>query len=184
MRDTFSQSNNQTGPNSSPKFEWQPEVDIRRSVQYGVCLWWSDDLPSWIHPDDVEIAERLVPGNRVFRREDCQNFADRKLGYTEFSYGDQKFRALPAIWLPVQSEGIEIGDLVEVKSQLGKRRPALHDVCEIRWNRHVRRIEYFVDGHAKHYSQPLTADDLQPAVRLNGFLSERELTIAARMRIS
>ncbi len=124
----------------------ESEIPLKRPPQYGVCLWWSDELPSWIHPDDVEAADQLVPGNRIFRREDCPNFADRKLGYSLMSYGPHQFRALPAIWLPIGFEGFEIGDRVEIKSQLGRATAMICTIREVRWNRHQRRINYWVNS--------------------------------------
>ena len=94
-----------------------------------------------------------------------------QLGYSLISYGAEQFRALPAIWLPVQFEGFEIGDFVEIKSRLGRRRAAIGKIREIRWNRLGQRIEYYVDANMIRSKLPLNADDLQPAMRLNGFLA-------------
>ena len=125
----------------------QTVSQLRQPTRFGVCLWWSDEVPAWVHPDDVEIADRLVPGNRIFKRQECGNFADRKLGYSLISYGSERIRVLPAIWLPIKFEGFEIGDLVEIKSRLGRRRASIGEIRDIRWNRHAQRIEYFVKAN-------------------------------------
>ena len=164
------------------KSNWQNSSELRRHTQFGVCLWWSDELPCWIHPDDMEIAEKLVPGNRIFKRDECSNFADRKLGFSQFKYGRENFRALPAIWLPIPYEGFEIGDLAEVKSQLGRHRAMICKIREIRWNRHCRRIEYFIDSRANALSKPVLSGEMQPAMRLGGFLNDRQLSLAAKSR--
>ena len=156
----------------------QTVSELRQPTKFGVCLWWPDESLSWIHPEDIEIAERLVPGDRIFKRQECPNYADRELGYSLISYGGDRFRALPAIWLPIQFEGFEIGDFVEIKSRLGRRRAAIGTIKEIRWNRLGQRIAYYVDANTIQSSSPLHAGDLQPAIRLNGFLSERELRLS------
>ena len=89
-----------------PLVHREGEVTLRRPAQYGVCLWWSDEQPCFVHPDDQETVERLVPGNRVFKKEECVDFADRKLGYSRLSYGDQVFRALPTIWYPFPTDSV------------------------------------------------------------------------------
>lgn len=157
---------------------------LRQPTRFGVCLWWPSDSIAWVHPEDREIAERLVPGNRIFKRQECNHYADRELGYSLISYGPQQFRVLPAIWLPVKFEGFEIGDFVEIKSRLGRRRPTIGTIREMHWNRLALRIDYFVDASTIQSKAPMRSDDLQPAMRLNGFLSERELTISAKSRLA
>ncbi len=103
---------------------------LKREARYGVFLWWSDQTPSWVHPDDREIVDRLVPGNRVFRKEECENYADRELGFSQLIYGEVRFRALPSIWLEVTHEGYELNDFVEVKSRFGKLRPRIATIRE------------------------------------------------------
>ena len=156
----------------------------RHEAKYGVFLWWSEQTPSWVHPDDVTVADQLVPGNRIFRREDCENFADRELGYSTFRYGDSRFRGLPAIWLEVRTEGFEINDLVEIKSGFGKLRPGIATIAEIKWNRHARTIEYFLTVNGRQIKRPFKATEIQPAVRLNSHMGFRELALAARLRFA
>lgn len=160
------------------------ESQLRQPTRFGVCLWWPDESIGWIHPEDREIATRLVPGNRIFKRQECNHFADRELGYSLISYGEEQLRVLPAIWLPVKFEGFEIGDLVEIKSRLGRRRPAIGKIRDIHWNRLSLRIDYFVDANTIRSNSPMRSDDLQPAMRLNGFLNERELSLSAKSRLA
>ncbi len=162
----------------------EPEVTLRRPDQYGVCLWWSDELPCFVHPDDQGLVDQLVPGNRVFKKQECPNFADRELGYAQLSYGDQVFRALPAIWFPLAFEGYEIGDRVEIKSRLGKHQAMICTIREIQWNQITRRIDYLVESKGAKIRKPFVADDFQPALRLNGHLSERELDLVSKSRFS
>lgn len=157
---------------------------LRREIKYGVFLWWSDQTPSWVHPDDRQVVEHLVPGNRVFRREECENYADRELGYSKLVYGESVFRALPSIWLEVAYEGIELNDYVEIKSRYGKLRARIATISEIVWNRHSRTIEYFLSFNGQRESRAYTIDEFQPAIRLGHHLSNRELRTAARTRFA
>lgn len=154
--------------------------DLRPVTKHGVFLWWSDRLPAWIHPDDLEVASRIVPGCRVFRRDLCENASDRELGYAKYVYGPQSLRALPIIWLEVSDEGFEVGDRVEIKSSHGKRHPMIVTIRDIIWNRHRRVIEYYVSRNGMPIRQTFEAEDLVPARRLGGYLNRREIIRANR----
>lgn len=172
-----------TGDGPQVSFVQHPESTLKPPPRYGVCLWWSDRQPSWIHPDDVEAADEAVPGDRVFRRDECENFADRQLGYSQFEYGEMKFRALPAIWLELKSAGYELGDFVQIKSQYGKRESMVATISEIKWNRRHRRIEYVLKAGGRTSPKPFTADEFQPAVRLESHLNARQLELASKSRL-
>ncbi len=74
---------------------------------YGCIVRWPQDGQAFIHPDDVAIATRCFPSERVLRR-------DRFDGvYYHFRYGPLRFRLRPCMWLTVDSDGIDIGDTVE-----------------------------------------------------------------------
>ena len=160
------------------------ESELKLEVKHGVCQWWSEEEPFFIHPEDVETARDFVPGNKVLRREECTNFADRELGYTTFSYGDLRFRALPLIWLEVLSDGFELDDLVQVKSQHGKRDRVIGRICDIKWNRLKRITEYFIAVNEQPSDRVYNADELQPVTQLDGHLNERQLKLAAKSAIS
>ena len=81
--------------------DWPPLPD------YGCIPRWPQDGQGFIHPDDVPVATRCFPSERVFRR-------DRFDGvYYHYSYGSLRFRLRPSMWLKVISDGIDIGDRVE-----------------------------------------------------------------------
>jgi len=74
---------------------------------YGFIPRWPQDGQAFIHPDDVPVATRCFPSERVLRR-------DRFDGvYYHYSYGAIHFRLRPSMWLKVKPEGIDIGDTVE-----------------------------------------------------------------------
>ena len=168
-----------------PQISYVPIVKstLKRESKLGVCLWWSDQQPCFLHPDDAEVAQQLVPSRRVLRRSECENFADRELGYSLFQYGELSFRALPAIWMEVTGDGYEIGDFVQVKSQHGKRHPMVATICEISWNPTKRIIEYELAPNDRSSGHIYAADELQPATRLESHLKERELKLQAKSRL-
>ncbi len=163
-----------------PQASFVPASDsqLRRGPTFGVCLWWSDEKPFWLHPEDVEIAKKFIPGNRVLRRSECPNFADRELGYSVFQYGESSFRALPAIWLEISSDGYELNDLVQVKSQYGRLNPVIATICDIRWNQNRRKIDYYLSVSGKQVSRVYASSEIKPTMRLNSYLSQRELSLA------
>ncbi len=74
---------------------------------YGCIPRWPAEGQAFIHPDDVAIATRCFPSERVLRR-------DRFDGvYYHYRYGKIQFRLRPCMWLKVKYEGIDIGDEVE-----------------------------------------------------------------------
>lgn len=82
-------------------------MDWPQLPDYGFIPRWPQDGQSFIHPDDVAIATRCFPSERVLRR-------DRFDGvYYHYSYGSLRFRLRPCMWLTVKHEGIDIGDTVE-----------------------------------------------------------------------
>lgn len=154
--------------------------DLKPLPKYGVFLWWSDQLPQWIHPDDLELAERLVPGCKVFRREVCGEEADREAGYFCYQYGNESFRAFPIVWLEIQSDGFEVGDRIEVKSENGKRRPIVATIAEMTWGRYRQKIEYHLERNGMPLRRSYRREEIRPALRLGGHLTPREQELLSR----
>jgi len=148
--------------------------DLKLQTKFGVFLWWSDRLPAWVHPDDLPLAEKIVPGFRVFRREPCDDAAQRQLGYARLHYGRQSFRAFPIVWLEVASEGFEVGDRVEIKSEHGKRSPGLAAIDQMLWNRNAKRIEYHLVRNGMKLKRKHEGHELIHAIQLKGFLNNRQ----------
>jgi hypothetical protein len=153
---------------------------LKRRTKFGVFLWWSDQIPTWVHPDDVQTAERLVPGYRVFKRSECENSSDRELGYSIFQYGQEWFRGKPALWLEIKGHGFEIGDLIEIRSLHGKLHPQIAVITAILWNQNSLATQYFVSVNEARIQRPFSIDEIRPAIRLGKHLSPRELRLATR----
>ena len=177
-------------PNSIP-FSWSDSdsseskvsvasSQLNRQTKFGVFRWWSDQIPTWVHPDDVMTANRLVPGSRVFKQSECENASDRELGYSLFQYGPDCFRGKPSLWFEIKSHGFEIGDLVQIKSLHGKLQTQIAVISAILWNQSSLDIQYFVTVNTARVQRPFLIHEIQPAIRLGQHLSTRELGIATR----
>jgi hypothetical protein len=127
---------------------------LKRPPTYGVFRWWPENGESWIHPFDIGIVRRLVPGTRVFRREDL----DEK--WLLVAYGNIRFRVRSTIWYEVEFEGFNIGDYVEVKSRMGKADPFVGYVRHMNWNHRYKRIEYTLDRSDITQVRAYVAEDL------------------------
>ena len=122
---------------------------------YGIYPWWPQDGEGWIHPADVERARMLIPGGRILRRDRCVG------RYLVLTYGELSIRVRPTLWHIVPTDGFDVGDLVEIRSRLGKNWPGIGVIGEMRWNRYRRRIDYFVRRRGMTLPSPYTAEDLR-----------------------
>ncbi|MCH2181635.1 MAG: hypothetical protein MK108_06475 [Mariniblastus sp.] len=154
-----------------------PLPDLRRPPRYGVYLWWPEEGFDWVHPDDVELAFALIPSKRVFCRQDDE------APYSLLRYGKQSIRVKPTMWYEVESEGYELDDLVEVKSKMGKLKPMVATIADIFWNRHDRKIDYFLHSAGRRLERAYRGDDLQMVPVLNQPIPVRKMEMFARSRI-
>lgn len=134
---------------------------LKREPECGVFLWWPEDDESWIHPDDVDLFKELIPGNRIFIREDHDD------DFNLVSYGHHQVRVLPAMWLGVPSEGYRLGDLVEVCSRFGKNEAFTGTVEEMLWNRHTKQIQYQIKKRGNCLPRLYAAADFRRIDNLN-----------------
>ncbi|TWU41444.1 hypothetical protein Q31b_28910 [Novipirellula aureliae] len=74
---------------------------------FGCFPRWPENGYDFVHPDDHEIVLKLIPSERVMRREHFDG------AYYHYSYGSTRFRLKPCLWLKVKTDGIDIGDSVE-----------------------------------------------------------------------
>lgn len=144
-------TNMSADPNSSAiAYHWQPD--------YGAILRWPQDGKSWIHPEDREWVEQFVPSRRVFRRESFDG------EYYLLRYGAIRLRIKPCLWWKVAAEDIEIGDQVEVLSQLGQVEPLIGQISEKMYDPHQSRIYYLLRNREVQLTREYFYHELQ---RLN-----------------
>lgn len=108
----------------------------RQNLDYVTFPWWPEDGCDWIQAEDIATAKRLVPGNRVFLHTPLET------DFQLYEYGDESFRALPRLQKRVKGDGLLVGDRVEIRSRLGRRRPIIATICDMFWDDYNDRIEY------------------------------------------
>ena len=150
---------------------------LRLPERYGVFLWWPEAGTDWIYPDDVKTCNTLIPSTRIFHRDTYDDT------YLLLTYGTQFIRIKPILWLEVKTDGYEIGDQVEVRSKMGRRKPCIATIREMRWDRQGQRVEYFLRAGDRKLRTRFFVDDIQPAFRLDQPMTLRQREIAAKSRL-
>ena len=150
--------------------------DVKMLVKHGVFFRWPAEGDfEWVHPDDRDLIESMIPGSRIFCRDLCEDATDREAGYFSIEYGGVKIRVKPAMWLLVDHEGHEVGDRVEVKSNHGKHTPVIGNIREIEYDPIGRRTLYFISVNQIPLAKKFYKEDFQPCRRLEQPLSAREI---------
>ena len=128
---------------------------MKLDPRYGYYPRWPQDGDDWVHPDDVSFARGAIPSWRIWRREAMED------AYDVLTYGELRIRVLPALWIGVAGEGINIGDWVEVKSRMQQNTYRIARIREMQWSTHESLIRYQVE--ARHFLVPsgFTRDDLR-----------------------
>lgn len=116
--------------NESQVIEW-PELP-----DWGAYLQWPEAGTQWIHPDDVDLVQRLIPSNRVFLRSGFDGM------YYLLSYGEFKLRVKPTLWTKLEDDGFRIGDMVEVDGVDHERESMIATIGEKRFNVETHTIGY------------------------------------------
>jgi hypothetical protein len=129
---------------------------------YGVYLWWPGDGLAAFHPDDRQLARKLIPSRRVFRREEFED------GYRVLAYGSHRLRIQPSLFLSVEGEGIDVGDQVQVLSRCGQNCPFIGHVVHRLWHIRGKRIEYLVRRVDRTSRRMYSAEDLEPIEWIEG----------------
>jgi|GEM_PF-854371 len=157
--------------------------DVQMLVKHGVFFRWPAEGDfEWVHPDDRNLIESMIPGSRIFCRDLCEAAADREAGYYSIQYGGIAIRIKPAMWLHVDHEGHEVGDRIEVKSNHGKHTPVIGNIREIEYDPIARRTIYFITVNQIPLAKKFYKEDFQPCRRLEQPLSGREIEMLNRQK--
>jgi hypothetical protein len=140
-------------------------VPIRRPDKWGVYVTWPEEGLHNVHPDDLWLAERLLPGNRVFLRQDLDS------EFNLLSYGRHQLRVRPTMWVETPEPPFKLGDQVEVRSQLGRLTPQIARVAQVFWNSRNRRMEFELSRLGRPVPGRFLASDLSPVGKSAGYLS-------------
>lgn len=128
---------------------------LKMEPKYGYFPWWPEDGDAWVHRDDVATARGMIPSNRVFCRDGGEG------DYLLLRYGDVRLRVLRTLWQEVESEGLEIGDWVEVLSRGMLNEPRVGVVREMLWDERQRAMRYQITENGLPIEQLYAREDLQ-----------------------
>lgn len=122
---------------------------------YGCFPRWPESGQGWIHPDDVATVTRLIPSERVMRRESYDGT------YYHYRYGSVQFRLRPCLWLRVKSEGFDLGDPVETLGIGFERERFVAMICGMYFVRRKGRVLYRLKRSGTLMPQLYIADHLR-----------------------
>ncbi|MCC6507966.1 MAG: hypothetical protein IT423_02590 [Pirellulaceae bacterium] len=103
---------------------------------YGAYLRWPVAGTDWIHPDDIALAESLIPSARVFRRLQYDG------QYYHVQYGTVMLRVRPTMWTQMPVCDVQVGDRVEIISRFGQQDPGIAIVADVLANRSADNYEF------------------------------------------
>lgn len=138
---------------------------IPRPAKWGVYSTWPEEGLHNVHPEDYWLAERLLPGNRIFQRSDLDG------DYNLLIYGRHQVRVRPTLWVETPEPPFKLGEQVEVRSQLGRLTPQIARIHQVFWNPRSRRIEYELAAFGRKIPGRFLIADLRSTKRMVGALS-------------
>lgn len=159
--------------NTSPSIVWPELPDC------GVYLTWPQAGVEWIHPDDVSLAEELIPSGRVFRRVTFDGT------YYRLEYGHHVLRVKPSMWSKVHDDGLWIGDQVEIKGDFLTNEPSIAVIIEARFDPSTGTIAYTLIQRDMTLDKPYHADELRCLTKRPEKLSSRsDFTVETPSKIA
>lgn len=129
---------------------------IKIEPKYGYFPWWPEDGDGWVHPEDAAVARRMIPSERVFRKEGAAG------AYGVLHYGDVRIRVKPAMWQETPAPAFELGAPVEVLSRGMHNEPRTGVVREILWNAADEGHRYQIADVGQAIPNLYAAEDLRP----------------------
>lgn len=114
-------------------------------TRWGWFPWCPEAIKRLVHPFDVAIASRFVPGPRILTVNRCSQDAQYHLAH----YGHLCFRIKPILWREVPDPGVQLGGLVEISSLNSSREPGLATVEEVFWDSTDEAIRFQLSSRGK-----------------------------------
>ncbi|MCO6047149.1 hypothetical protein NG895_24895 [Aeoliella sp. ICT_H6.2] len=132
-------------------------IELKTDPKYGYYPWWPENGDDWIHPEDVELARRMVPSPRVWRRDGQQG------EFVVLTYGQHILRVRRTLWKELPYEGFDIGNLVEVRTRGMQNDHRTGTITEMLWDDHTGTLRYQVHepNDEVESKRTYTAEDLK-----------------------
>lgn len=135
---------------------------LKSPPRYGYYPNWPEDGDQWLHPEDVELARRVLPSRKIWRRAAEQgNFH----GFHEIRHGDQRLRVKSVLWQEVAPPHFRIGDWIEVRTRLHTNEAHTGRVVDLEWDDYRKQIVYHIEENDQPIVNVYTADDLKPVAK-------------------
>lgn len=135
----------------------QRDVAYRPELpDWGVYLRWPEDGNNWIHPDDITLAQSLIPSRSVFNRTKWDG------EFYHLNYGEHRLRVRPSMWMPIEPVDLSIEQQVELLAQFGKHDPGIFRIEDILYDPEHRRTEFILRRGEIVLETPFTRQDMKP----------------------
>ncbi|QDU57845.1 DUF6960 family protein [Aeoliella mucimassa] len=132
-------------------------LPLKTDPKYGYYPWWPENGNDWVHPEDVELARRVIPSPRIWRRDGMQGEC------VVLTYGKLTLRVHRTLWRELDWEGYNLGDMVEIRTRGMQNEHRTGIIREMHWDDHSGVIRYQVTEADETLDNPVnyTAADLK-----------------------
>lgn len=148
----------------------RPLATIKRmgfqKTRWGWFPWCPEPLERLVHPFDLSIAGRFVPGPRILTVNRCPTDDQYLLAH----YGHLCFRIKPILWREVSDPGVQLGELVEISQIFSPREPRIATVEEITWDSKDEGIRFQLSSRGRVLPELYSASQFSP-VKKTSFLN-------------
>ena len=114
-----------------------------------------EDGVAWIHPQDIEIAQALIPSARVFRRSQWDG------EHYWLHYGEITLRVRPTLWILTPPVDLDVGEQVELLSRYGANDAGIYHIADILFNARQNQIEFHLRRDDLVIGRPFVREDLR-----------------------
>ncbi len=123
---------------------------------WGIYARWPADGEAWVHPDDRELARRLLPSRRIWRR----NRWDGQ--YYWLQYGPAILRVQPTMWRRVPDCDLDVGQQVELLERHGKNDRGIYRIAELLHSDSSGSLEILLTRGTLAIARAFSRADLRP----------------------
>lgn len=135
--------------------QFSESLPLKPNVDHVMLSRWPQDGDDWIHPEDRQLAEGLIPSDRIFRRELQPD------GYYQLSYGPLKIRVQPVMFDDAPEPVFEIDQFVKLKMAFDSDRTEAGRIYDIRYSQYHDAPQYYLIRGDMKSRTPYLADALE-----------------------
>ncbi|MBI1248572.1 hypothetical protein GC197_12125 [bacterium] len=128
---------------------------VKPPVSWVMFSRWPEDGDHWIHPDDRNKAEGLIPSDCIFRREVVDD------DWYQVSYGDVTLRIRPVMVEELPEPKFKMGEIVELQHQFDVEKLTTGTIYAVRWSEYYQEPQYYLVRGDLKSQNPYLAKDLK-----------------------